>query len=81
MSLRLPKFFSLALGLIFCLNFGVATAQSRSTLEKGAVQALQQLVTTVPSAKALNDKAIAVLIFPEITKAGLLVGGQRSGSV
>jgi lipid-binding SYLF domain-containing protein len=38
--------------------------------------ALTRLYAGVPFAKALGPKAHAILVFPEITKAGLVVGGQ-----
>lgn len=38
--------------------------------------ALQQLYSGVPLAKALGPKAHAILVFPEVTKAGLGIGGQ-----
>ena len=44
------------------------TSQSRA--------ALAQLDASVPLAKMLESKAHAVLVFPQITKAGLGVGGQ-----
>jgi len=33
----------------------------------------------VPAAKSLSRDAVAVLVFPKITKAGLVVGGQYGG--
>lgn len=81
MSIRIPKFFAIALGLILCFSLGVANAQSRAELDTEARRALQHLLGTVPAAKTLNEKAIAVLVFPEITKAGLLVGGQYGEGV
>ena len=38
--------------------------------------ALQTLYATVPLAKELGPKAAAILVFPEVTKAGLGIGGQ-----
>ena len=38
--------------------------------------ALTQLYARVPFAKALGPKAHAVLVFPEVKKAGFVVGGQ-----
>ena len=38
--------------------------------------ALKQLYATVPLAKELGPKALAILVFSEVTKAGLGVGGQ-----
>jgi lipid-binding SYLF domain-containing protein len=47
---------------------GELTSQSQA--------ALAQLVAKAPLAKTLNAKAVAVLVFPKITKAGLGIGGQ-----
>ena len=38
--------------------------------------ALQELTARVPAAAELSKKALAVLVFPAITKAGLGIGGQ-----
>ena len=53
-----------------------AFAASKADLESSSKQALNQLVAQNPGAKALNAKAVAVLVFPKVTKAGLGVGGQ-----
>lgn len=37
---------------------------------------LQQLYASVPLAKTLGPKAEAILVFPQVTKAGLGIGGQ-----
>jgi len=47
-----------------------------SKLESDGKAALNQLYAKVPAAKALGSKAIAILVFPSITKAGLGIGGQ-----
>ena len=38
--------------------------------------ALQQLYAAAPLAKELGPKALAILVFPKVSKAGLGVGGQ-----
>jgi lipid-binding SYLF domain-containing protein len=53
-----------------------AFAASKAELESSSKQALNQLIAQNPGAKALNAKAVAVLVFPKVTKAGLGVGGQ-----
>ena len=53
-----------------------AFAASKSDLESSSKKALNQLVAQNPGAKALNAKAVAVLVFPTVTKAGFMVGGQ-----
>ena len=45
-------------------------------LASEAQAALQQLYATAPLAKELGPKAHAILVFPEVTKAGLGIGGQ-----
>ena len=53
-----------------------AFAASKSELNATSKAKLDKLLASVPAARALNDKAVAVLVFPSITKAGLIVGGQ-----
>jgi lipid-binding SYLF domain-containing protein len=50
-------------------------------LEAKARAALQQLFDTTPKAKDLQYQAKAVLVFPDIVKAGLLVGAQGGKGV
>lgn len=45
-------------------------------IDHGADLALKALYKTSPSAKMLSDHAKAVLIFPSITKAGFIGGGE-----
>jgi len=78
----------LAWGLAVALAAAVAgiampaAAQTTvSALEVSARQALDRLITTVPAANALNAKAVAVLVFPRITKVGLVFGGQHGEGV
>ena len=47
-------------------------AELQSTSQK----ALTKLYTSAPLAKQLAPKAEAILIFPKVTKAGFVVGGQ-----
>lgn len=46
-------------------------------LEAKARAALQHLYVTTPNAKLLQSRAKAVLVFPEILKAGLIVGAEE----
>jgi lipid-binding SYLF domain-containing protein len=62
-----------------CLALAPAAAQVKSTaaqLNSSSQNALRQLYAKVPVAKALGKDAHAVLVFPNVTKAGLGVGGQ-----
>ncbi len=53
-----------------------ADSAKAAKLDGEARTALQKLYATTPAAKALAAKAVAVLIFPTVTKAGFVVGGQ-----
>jgi lipid-binding SYLF domain-containing protein len=58
-----------------------AFAASKSELNSSSKRALDRLVAEAPAAKALHAKAIAVLVFPSITKAGFMIGGQYGDGV
>ena len=53
-----------------------ALAASGSVLDQDAEAALNSLYGSSPAAKALGDKAVGVLVFPSVTKAGFIVGAQ-----
>ena len=54
----------------------LAVAATAGEIDRDATRALKQLYAKSPSSKVLAEKAKAILIFPGITKGGLLVGGQ-----
>jgi lipid-binding SYLF domain-containing protein len=56
-------------------------AVDAATLTREAEAALQQLYATTPVAKTLAPKAKGILVFPNIVKAGLVVGGQYGKGV
>jgi lipid-binding SYLF domain-containing protein len=55
---------------------GSALAASAREIDAKATQALTTLYKNTPGAKALGDKAKAILIFPNIVKGGFIVAGQ-----
>jgi lipid-binding SYLF domain-containing protein len=59
----------------------LASAQGGGALEADAKRAYNSLVAKVPAANALGKNAVAVLVFPKITKAGLMIGGQSGDGV
>jgi len=68
--------------VFFALSLAsVALAADRSALDKEAKRAYGKLVAAVPAANALGKDAVGVLVFPKITKAGLVVGGQYGEGV
>ena len=58
------------------LHAGTAQAASAAEIDRGATAALENLYSTSPGARALADKAKAILVFPEIVKGGFIVAGQ-----
>jgi len=54
----------------------IALAVSASAIDRDARSVLNKLYKHMPGAKALADKAVAVLVFPSIVKGGFIIGGQ-----
>ena len=50
-------------------------------LEGEARLALNRLTATHPSARMLEQRAYATLVFPDVTKAGFLIGGEYGNGV
>jgi lipid-binding SYLF domain-containing protein len=51
-------------------------AADAAAIDRDAQAALAKLYETTPAAKTLGEKAKAILVFPSILKAGLIIGGQ-----
>jgi lipid-binding SYLF domain-containing protein len=66
--------------LIVTILASMQTA-SANGLTQDARAALNALYTNSPTARALGNKAKGILVFPEITKAALIVGGQGGEGV
>ena len=58
-----------------------AHAVDANMLEQDARAALQSLYDGAPGAKSLGEGAKAVLVFPNVVKAGFVVGGQSGDGV
>src|SRR5215471_10282219 len=63
------------------LGVPVALAASRQELQKDASRALANLTAQNSAAKLLKEKARAILVFPNIVKAGFMFGGQLGEGV
>jgi lipid-binding SYLF domain-containing protein len=79
---------SLCKSILFCSAAALlattaipASAEGRAELDSAAKRTYNKLLASVPAAKAISQKAVAVLVFPKITKAGLVVGGQYGEGV
>ena len=82
--MHVPVIRLLFVALVVALSTAIsvpASAESKADLERNSRSALNKLVAKVPTAKTLNGKAVAVLVFPSITKAGFVVGGQYGEGV
>ncbi|MGH7845516.1 MAG: YSC84-related protein [Candidatus Binatia bacterium] len=58
------------------LGADMAVAANASEINRNAAQSLATLYNNTPGAKALADKAVAVLVFPSIVKGGFIIAGQ-----
>lgn len=56
-------------------------AESASELRRQSERALHRLYRTNAKARTLGEKAVAVLVFPEVIKAGFMVAAQRGDGV
>jgi lipid-binding SYLF domain-containing protein len=77
-ALPIPKFLFL---LLAAVAFGASNAASAKGVDEEATAALKALYAQDAGAKALGEKAKAVLVFPSVFKAALIVGGQGGKGV
>ena len=69
------------LGLLVVAGSDPAFAESAEEIDAKANQALDTLYADSSAAKELGAKAQGILIFPSITKGGLIVGGEYGEGV
>ena len=84
MQLKRPMLVVLLIGTLAAVSFGTIPSTRAATpedLTQDADQALHKLTSTNPFAADLAKKAKAVLIFPNIVKAGLIFGGAYGEGV
>lgn len=60
---------------------GNVSAHSAEKLQKLSINALHRLYEQNAKARTLGEKAVAVLVFPEVIKAGFMVAAQRGDGV
>lgn len=68
-------------GLFPLLGVTPLYAESAKEMERSARHALNDLYKTEPVAAAIGQKAVAVLVFPEILKGGFVVAAQYGNGV
>src|SRR5580698_6842972 len=66
----------LAAVVVALLSLSVGPVFAEDSFEADANAALKKLYESEPVAKAIGEKAKAVLVFPNIVKAGFVVGAQ-----
>ena len=70
-----------AVTLLSVATSGVADAASASSLTRDSNAALQNLLEQHPDIRTLVNRAKAILIFPNIVKAGFIIGAQSGDGV
>lgn len=82
---RLKRAAGAFLAIALCMTASASSAQdqtaSASEINAAAKVALEALYAETPAARGIASEAQAILVFPEITKAGLIVGGQFGNGV
>jgi len=76
MKLAIVTALVLAAVLVVTNGNEVARAESAAGIDADVDAALQTLYEEQPSAKMLADRAAAILVFPNMVKAGFVVGAQ-----
>ena len=78
-SSNTPRLLALCLFVGLSLGATPTAAQERPALDRDVHAAIQLLLNTSPAAKRLASSAKGALVFPNIVKAGFLVGrGQTT---
>jgi lipid-binding SYLF domain-containing protein len=75
-------FFAAAAAMLAALALAPAPAAAQHPeLDANARAALGRLKAQIPLAGILEQRAVAVLVFPEVTKAGFMIGGEYGNGV
>ena len=75
------SFFIFMMSLAMLLAGSRAAIAQQSTLDMDAQAALKLLYDTSPTAKVLGQSAKGILVFPNVTKAGFIIGGQGGDGI
>ena len=68
-------------GLVLAGITLLTTSTASANLVSDSRRALQQLVAQNPAAAKAKSKAIAVLVFPDVVKAGFILGAQEGQGI
>ena len=64
------------IAVVFLLSAIVAGADTAADIDRDVDNALAKLLASSPAAKELSKGAKGILVFPNIVKGGLIIGGQ-----
>ncbi len=64
-----------------CASMTAISGETQSELVRDARLALGELYATTPEARELQQRSAAILVFPDILKAGIIVGGSGGNGV
>ncbi len=85
MNARMTRFQACRIALVALIMTAATVlpghAADRSKLEREATAVMGKLYQKYPDAKKLEHKAVAILVFPEVYKAGLMIGGETGDGV
>jgi lipid-binding SYLF domain-containing protein len=59
----------------------LTTPEASASLTSDARAALRQLIAQNPAAHGVSEKALGVLVFPNVVKAGFIFGGQSGQGI
>ena len=76
MTARRAAFAALSAFLLLTAAAPGARAASASVIDQKVDVALNSLLAQSPTAQALAEKAVAILVFPQVVKAGFGFGGE-----
>jgi len=76
MTVHRRAVFLAALAAGVAASEGASAAPSAREIDRDATAALNRLYASEPAARDLGEKAVAILVFPEVVKAGLMIGGE-----
>ena len=71
----------LALGACASMERPGITATAQVELRERAASSLEALYDATPEARELQKRSIAILVFPDIVKAGIIIGGSGGNGV
>jgi len=77
----LSRRFLLSLASLSAGGLAATSVQAATPTDESALSALHALYRSQPKAEELGRRAFAILVFPEIVKAGFVVGGQTGDGV